>query len=205
MQKKKGLIVFLFILVLMIVMQNSISYGMDLSFAKIDFQDAEKGIIYIGIIGVIALQTLISIILAVSLYKKSKELDEVYYEEGNNVVEQITKEKKTQVEDEPVAVKKLKEEALEEHPKAVQEMEDKKKIEEIQRNNKELEEKISNLENKILEDKKENEEAKEDKVTQNTMNFRHQKALDEFYKNAEEIEETVKVEKKSRSKGKHSM
>ena len=132
-------------------------------------------------------------------------VDEVYYEEGNNVVEQITKEKRTQAEDEPVAVKKLKEESLEEHPKAVQEMEDKKKIEEIQRNNKELEEKISNLENKILEDKKENEETKEDKVTQNTINFRHQKALDEFYKNAEEIEETVKVEKKSRSKGKHSM
>lgn len=205
MQKKKGLIVFLFILVLMIVMQNSISYGIDLSFAEIDFQDAGKGLIYIGIIGVIALQTLISIILAISLYKKSKELDEVYYEEGNNVVEQITKEKRTQAEDEPVAVKKLKEESLEEHPKAVQEMEDKKKIEEVQRNNKELEEKIANLENKILEDKKENEETKEDKVTQNTMNFRHQKALDEFYKNAEEIEETVKVEKKSRSKGKHSM
>ena len=204
MQKKKGLIVFLFILVLMIVMQNSISYGIDLSFAEIDFQDAEKGIIYIGIIGVIALQTLISIILAVSLYKKSKELDEVYYEEGNNVVEQITKEKKNQ-EEEPVAVKKLKEESLEEHPKAVQEMEDKKKIEEIQRNNKELEEKIANLENKNIEDKKENEETKEDKVNQNTMNFRNQKALDKFYKNAEEIEETVKVEKKSRSKGKHSM
>ena len=68
--------------------------------------------------------------------------------------------------------------------------EDKKKIEEIQ---------------KIAEEKEKNklEEKEPEEVSQNTMNFKHQKALDDFYNYAEEIKQDV-VEKKVKTKGKHS-
>ena len=192
MQKIKKIAISIAIIVIIIMAQSSVSFASSekWNLREISIGNYDINVVHLAIVGVMGLQTLISIILAISLYKKSKELDEIYYEEGNNIVEQISREKKEQIDEEPVAVKKLKEESEEEHPKAVKEMEDKKKIEEIQ---------------KIAEEEEKNKvEAKEpEEVSQNTMNFKHQKALDDFYNYAEEIKQDV-VEKKVKTKGKHS-
>ena len=192
MQKINKIAISIAIMVIIIMAQSSVSFASSekWNLREISIGNYDINVVHLAIVGVMGLQTLISIILAISLYKKSKELDEIYYEEGNNIVEQISREKKEQIDEEPVAVKKLKEESEEEHPKAVKEMEDKKKIEEIQ--------KIAEEEEKNKEEEKEPEE-----VSQNTMNFKHQKALDDFYNYAEEIKQDV-VEKKVKTKGKHS-
>lgn len=192
MQKIKKIAISIAIMVIIIMAQSSVSFASSekWNLREISIGNYDINVVHLAIVGVMGLQTIISIILAISLYKKSKELDEVYYEEGNNIVEQISKEKKEQIDEEPVAVKKLKEESEEEHPKAVKEMEDKKKIEEIK--------KIAEEEEKNKVEEKESEE-----VSQNTMNFKHQKALDDFYNYAEEIKQDV-VEKKVKTKGKHS-
>ena len=192
MQKIKKIAISIAIMVIIIMAQSSVSFASSekWNLREISIGNYDINVVHFAIVGVMGLQTLISIILAISLYKKSKELDEIYYEEGNNIVEQISREKKEQIDEEPVAVKKLKEESEEEHPKAVKEMEDKKKIEEIQ--------KIAEKEEKNKVEEKEPEE-----VSQNTMNFKHQKALDDFYNYAEEIKQDV-VEKKVKTKGKHS-
>ena len=192
MQKIKKIAISIAIMVIIIMAQSSVSFASSekWNLREISIGNYDINVVHFEIVGVMELQTLISIILAISLYKKSKELDEIYYEEGNNIVEQISREKKEQIDEEPVAVKKLKEESEEEHPKAVKEMEDKKKIEEIQ---------------KIAEEEEKNkvEEKEPEEVSQNTMNFKHQKALDDFYNYAEEIKQDV-VEKKVKTKGKHS-
>lgn len=192
MQKIKKIAISIAIMVIIIMAQSSVSFASSekWNLREISIGNYDINVVHFAIVGVMGLQTLISIILAISLYKKSKELDEIYYEEGNNIVEQISREKKEQIDEEPVAVKKLKEESEEEHPKAVKEMEDKKKIEEIQ---------------KIVEEEEKNkvEEKEPEEVSQNTMNFKHQKALDDFYNYAEEIKQDV-VEKKVKTKGKHS-
>lgn len=192
MQKIKKIAISIDIMVIIIMAQSSVSFASSekWNLREISIGNYDINVVHLAIVGVMGLQTLISIILAISLYKKSKELDEIYYEEGNNIVEQISREKKEQIDEEPVAVKKLKEESEEEHPKAVKEMEDKKKIEEIQ---------------KIAEEEEKNkvEEKEPEGVSQNTMNFKHQKALDDFYNYAEEIKQDV-VEKKVKTKGKHS-
>lgn len=192
MQKLKKIAISIAIMVIIIMAQSSVSFASSekWNLREISIGNYDINVVHFAIVGVMGLQTLISIILAISLYKKSKELDEIYYEEGNNIVEQISREKKEQIDEEPVAVKKLKEESEEEHPKAVKEMEDKKKIEEIQKNAEEEEK------NKV-------EEKEPEEVSQNTMNFKHQKALDDFYNYAEEIKQDV-VEKKVKTKGKHS-
>ncbi len=192
MQKIKKIAISIAIMVIIIMAQSSVSFASSekWNLREISIGNYDINVVHLAIVGVMGLQTLISIILAISLYKKSKELDEIYYEEGNNIVEQISREKKEQIDEEPVAVKKLKEESEEEQPKAVKEMEDKKKIEEIQ---------------KIAEEEEKNkvEEKEPEEVSQNTMNFKHQKALDDFYNYAEEIKQDV-VEKKVKTKGKHS-
>lgn len=192
MQKIKKIAISIAIMVIIIMAQSSVSFASSekWNLREISIGNYDINVVHHAIVGVMGLQTLISIILAISLYKKSKELDEIYYEEGNNIVEQISREKKEQIDEEPVAVKKLKEESEEEHPKAVKEMEDKKKIEEIQ---------------KIAEEEEKNkvEEKEPEEVSQNTMNFKHQKALDDFYNYAEEIKQDV-VDKKVKTKGKHS-
>lgn len=192
MQKIKKIAISIAIMVIIIMAQSSVSFASSekWNLREISIGNYDINVVHLAIVGVMGLQTLISISLAISLYKKSKELDEIYYEEGNNIVEQISREKKEQIDEEPVAVKKLKEESEEEHPKAVKEMEDKKKIEEIQ---------------KIAEEEEKNklEEKEPEEVSQNTMNFKHQKALDDFYNYAEEIKQDV-VEKKVKTKGKHS-
>lgn len=192
MQKIKKIAISIAIMVIIIMAQSSVCFASSekWNLREISIGNYDINVVHLAIVGVMGLQTLISIILAISLYKKSKELDEIYYEEGNNIVEQISREKKEQIDEEPVAVKKLKEESEEEHPKAVKEMEDKKKIEEIQ---------------KIAEEEEKNklEEKEPEEVSQNTMNFKHQKALDDFYNYAEEIKQDV-VEKKVKTKGKHS-
>ena len=192
MQKIKKTACSIAIMVLIIMAQSSVSFASSekWNLREISIGNYDINVVHLAIVGVMGLQTLISIILAISLYKKTKELDEIYYEEGNNIVQQISREKKEQIDEEAVAVKKLKEESEEEHPKAVKEMEDKKKIEEIQ---------------KIAEEEEKNkvEEKEPEEVSQNTMNFKHQKALDDFYNYAEEIKQDV-VEKKVKTKGKHS-
>ena len=192
MQKIKKIAISIAIIVIIIMAQSSVSFASSekWNLREISIGNYDINVVHLAIVGVMGLQTLISIILAISLYKKSKELDEIYYEECNNIEEQISREKKEQIDEEPVAVKKLKEESEEEHPKAVKEMEDKKKIEEIQ---------------KIAEEEEKNkvEEKEPEEVSQNTMNFKHQKALDDFYNYAEEIKQDV-VEKKVKTKGKHS-
>ena len=192
MQKIKKIAISIAIMVIIIMAQSSVSFASSekWNLREISIGNYDINVVHLAIVGVMGLQTLISIILAISLYKKSKELDEIYYEEGNNIVEQISREKKEQIDEEPVADKKLKEESEEEHPKAGKEMAEKKKIEEIQ---------------KIAEEEEKNklEEKEPEEVSQNTMNFKHQKALDDFYNYAEEIKQDV-VEKKVKTKGKHS-
>lgn len=194
MQKIKKVAISIAIVIIIIMAQTSISFASleKWNLREISIGNYDINVIHFAIVGTMGLQTLISIILAISLYKKSKELDEVYYEEGNNIVEQISIEKKQKIEEEPVAVKKLKEEAEEEHPKAVKEMEDKKKIEEIKKTTEEEEK------NTVVAKENETED-----ISQNTMNFKHQKALDDFYTYAEEIKQNV-GEKKVKTKGKHS-
>lgn len=150
----------------------------------------------------IAMQSFLGIIIAISLYVKSrKDRDEDDWEEDDYINEVEEKE-----QEEPKAMKELKEEAASKEPKAIEELEDEKKLEKIR---KERETAVENIENIRQEDKTENglnniakKDEKVEKEDTMTLNSKHQQALDDFYKYAEEI----KKEKKSkRGKGKHSM
>lgn len=149
----------------------------------------------------IAMQSFLGIIIAISLYVKSrKDRDEDDWEEDDYINEVKEKE-----QEEPKAMKELKEEAASKEPKAIEKLEDEKKLEKIRKERETALEDI-NIENKEEDktiDNKNKEEIKKE-TTEDTqiLNSKHQKALDDFYKYAEEI----KKEKKSkRGKGKHSM
>ncbi len=140
--------------------------------------------------GAAALIALVGIILAISLYARSREdyEDDWNYEPENNL--------EVPDSEEPKAIKELKKEENIEQPKAVQEMEDQKKIEEIKKAREE-----ENKDN-INEIQKETD-VDENKEDTNSFNYKHQKALDDFYNYAEEIKKEEK--KPKRGKGKHSM
>ena len=144
--------------------------------------------------GSAALMALVGIILAISLYARSRENeeDDWNYEEEN--IETPSER------EEPKAMKELKKEEEMEQPKAVQEMEDQKKIEEIK---KAREESINAKElDNTAKNQDESKEKNIDMEDTNSLNYKHQKALDEFYNYAEEIK---KESKPKRGKGKHSM
>ena len=149
------------------------------------------------------LMALVAIILVISLYARSrKDYEDDWNEEEENFYNPPERE-------EPKAMQELKKEENIEQPKAVQEMEDKKKIEEIKRAREEdnlngMQEE-SNIEENVSEYNvsKEPEENKIDKEDTDSFNYKHQKALDDFYNYAEEIKKEEK--KPKRGKGKHSM
>lgn len=152
----------------------------------------------------IAMQSFLGIIIAISLYVKSrKDRDEDDWEEDDYINEVKEKE-----QEEPKAMKELKEEAASKDPKAIEELEDEKKLEKIRKEREKTVENISQedkTENGLNDiDKKDEKVVERDNLKEDTMtlNSKHQQALDDFYKYAEEI----KKEKKSkRGKGKHSM
>lgn len=152
----------------------------------------------------IAMQSFLGIIIAISLYVKSrKDRDEDDWEEDDYINEVKEKE-----QEEPKAMKELKEEAASKDPKAIEELEDEKKLEKIRKEREKTVENISQedkTENGLNDiDKKDEKVVGRDNLKEDTMtlNSKHQQALDDFYKYAEEI----KKEKKSkRGKGKHSM
>lgn len=152
----------------------------------------------------IAMQSFLGIIIAISLYVKSrKDRDEDDWEEDDYIEEIENKE-----QEEPKAMKELKEEAASKEPKAIEELEDEKKLEKIRKEREKTVENISQedkTENGLNDiDKKDEKVVEGDNLKEDTMtlNSKHQQALDDFYKYAEEI----KKEKKSkRGKGKHSM
>ena len=149
----------------------------------------------------IAMQSFLGIIIAISLYVKSrKDRDEDDWEEDDYINEVKEKE-----QEEPKAMKELKEEAASKEPKAIEKLEDEKKLEKIRKERETALEDI-NIENKeedkTIDNKNKEEINKETTEDTQILNSKHQKALDDFYKYAEEI----KKEKKSkRGKGKHSM
>ena len=137
--------------------------------------------------GAAVLLCFVGIVLAISLYSRSRA-DEDDWDEEDYINENLERERQ-----EPKAMKELKDEAAAKEPKAIQEMEDEKKLEEIR---KAKEEKKEEIEPKIK------EEAKEKIEDTASLNYRHQKALDDFYNYAEEIKQEKKTK---RGKGKHSM
>lgn len=150
----------------------------------------------------IAMQSFLGIIIVISLYARSRrDRYEDEWEEDDYIDEVEEKE-----QEEPKAMKELKEEAASKEPKAIEELEDEKKLEKIRK------EREKTLEDISKEDKNDNIAKKDEKAEEDnlkvekedtmTLNSKHQQALDDFYKYAEEI----KKEKKSkRGKGKHSM
>lgn len=142
--------------------------------------------------GATILQCLIGIILVISLYSRSRMdgIEKWYYDDKNEEIEEDFADKLNDNE-EPKAIKELKKEEASKEPKAMQEFEDKKKIEEIKRK-------------RELEQEEENNipETVEEKENTSSLNYKHQKALDDFYNYAEEIK---KENKPKRGKGKHSM
>ena len=137
--------------------------------------------------GAAVLLCFVGIVLAISLYSRSRA-DEDDWDEEDYINENLETERQ-----EPKAMKELKDEAAAKEPKAIQEMEDEKKLEEIR---KAKEEKKEQIEPNIK------QEAKEKIEHTASLNYRHQKALDDFYNYAEEIKQEKKTK---RGKGKHSM
>lgn len=133
--------------------------------------------------GAAVLLCFVGIILAISLYSRSRADEDDYINEETEIERQ-----------EPKAMKELKDEAAAKNPKAIQEIEDEKKLEEIRKAKEENKEDVLN--NKEIEEKIEN---KEDTAS---LNYRHQRALDDFYNYAEEIKQEKKTK---RGRGKHSM
>ena len=109
------------------------------------------------------------------------------------------------VQDEPKTMKELKEEVASKEPKAIEKLEDEKKLEKIRKERETALEDI-NIENKeedkIIDNKNKEDIKKETTEDTQILNSKHQKALDDFYKYAEEIK---KEKKNKRGKGKHSM
>ena len=139
--------------------------------------------------GAAVLLCFVGIILAISLYSRSRA-DEDDWDENDYINEEPEAERQ-----EPKAMKELKDEAAAKEPKAIQEMEDERKLEEIRKAKEEEKEDIPNK-------KEELEEKIENKEDTTSLNYRHQKALDDFYNYAEEIKHEKKTK---RGKGKHSM
>ena len=138
--------------------------------------------------GAAVLLCFVGIILAISLYSRSRA-DEDDWDEDDYINEETEIERQ-----EPKAMKELKDEAAAKNPKAIQEIEDEKKLEEIRKAKEENKEDVLN--NKEIEEKIEN---KEDTAS---LNYRHQRALDDFYNYAKEIKQEKKTK---RGRGKHSM
>ena len=136
--------------------------------------------------GATGLMCFVGIILAISLYSRSREDEEEWnedeYIDNTQVIER----------EEPKAMQELKDEAASKEPKAIEELADEKKLEEIRKAREEQKEEAPNSKDEI-------EEKKEDTAS---LNYRHQQALDDFYDFAEEIKQEKKTK---RGKGKHSM
>ena len=136
--------------------------------------------------GAAGLMCFVGIILAISLYSRSREDEEEWNEdEYINNTQVIERE-------EPKAMQELKDEAASKKPKAIEELADEKKLEKIRKAREDKKEKAPNGDDEI-------EERKEDTAS---LNYRHQQALDDFYNYAEEIKQEKKTK---RGKGKHSM
>ena len=158
---------------------------------ELDYPDVERKEVKYGsftvyqiIAGAGVLLALIGIITVISLYIRSREDEFDEWQEDEE--EPIVPEK-----EEPKAMEDIRNEVAEEEPKAVKEMEDKKKIEEIKKS-REI-------------DKINNEKRKEmlsEESNTNSTNYKHQKALDDFYRYAEEIKNEEKQPRRGR--GKHS-
>ena len=188
MQKIKERIVIVIITILLIISSYNYSLATNLSYPDIQQEEYSFGSFSVEQIigGIAVVQSLIGIIIAISLYSKSKENEMLDEYENYNVV--------TQEKEEPKAIKELKEEKASEEPKAIQELEEQKKLEEIRK----ARENSKNEEENRLE----NSTQSMDKENTSPINYKNQKALDDFYNYAEEI----KYEKKSKKgKGKHSM
>lgn len=147
----------------------------------------------------IAMQSFLGIIIAISLYVRSRRDGYEEEWEEDDYIDEVEEEEPK----EPKAMKELKEEAASKEPKAIEELEDEKKLEKIRKER----EKEKTLENVSEEDKNENSlndniVKKDEKEDTMTLNSKHQQALDDFYKYAEEIK---KEKKNKRGKGKHSM
>lgn len=167
--------------------ENELVYEhMDIDYPDIEKEEVKYGsfTVYQIIAGAGVLLALVGTIAVISLYARSREdeLDEWQeYEEKTIIPEK----------EEPKAMEDIRNEMSEEEPKAVKEMEDRKKIEEIKKSRE-----FDRINN---EEKKEMLSTEEDT---NSINYKHQKALDDFYKYAEEIKNEGKQPK--RGKGKHS-
>lgn len=174
------------------VVENTVAENDDieLAYPAIKKEDTKFGPLTMEQVigGATVLLCFVGIILAISLYSRSRA-DEDDWDEDDYINEETEIERQ-----EPKAMKELKDEAATKNPKAIQEIEDEKKLEEIRKAKEENEEDALN--NKEIEEKIEN---KEDTAS---LNYRHQKALDDFYNYAEEIKQEKKTK---RGKGKHSM
>lgn len=174
------------------VVENTVAENDDieLAYPTIKKEDTKFGPLTMEQVigGATVLLCFVGIILAISLYSRSRA-DEDDWDEDDYINEETEIERQ-----EPKAMKELKDEAAAKNPKAIQEIEDEKKLEEIRKAKEENEEDALN--NKEIEEKIEN---KEDTAS---LNYRHQKALDDFYNYAEEIKQEKKTK---RGKGKHSM
>lgn len=139
--------------------------------------------------GAAVLLCFVGIILAISLYSRSRD-----YEDDWDEDDYINEEPEIERQ-EPKAMKELKDEAAAKEPKAIQKMEDERKLEEMRKAKEENKEDAPN-------NKEEIEEKMENKEDTASLNYRHQKVLDDFYNYAEEIKQE---KKKKKGKGKHSM
>ena len=163
----------------------------ELAYPSIEKEDTKFGPLTMEQVigGAAVLLCFVGIILAISLYSRSRA-DEDDWDENDYINEEPEAERQ-----EPKAMKELKDEAAAKEPKAIQEMEDERKLEEIRKAKEEEKEDIPNK-------KEELEEKIENKEDTTSLNYRHQKALDDFYNYAEEIKQEKKTK---RGKGKHSM
>lgn len=175
------------------VVENIVANNDDieLAFPAIKKEDTKFGPLTMEQVigGAAVLLCFVGIILAISLYSRSRA-DEGDWDEEDyiNVEPEIERQ-------EPKAIKELKDEAAAKEPKAIQEMEDERKLEEIRKAKEENKEDATN-------NKEEIEEKIENKEDTAYLNYRHQKALDDFYNYAEEIKQEKKTK---RGRGKHSM
>ena len=80
MQKIKKIAISIAIMVIIIMAQSSVSFASSekWNLREISIGNYDINVVHLAIVGVMGLQTLISIILAISLYKKSKE-DELLF------------------------------------------------------------------------------------------------------------------------------
>ena len=163
----------------------------ELAYPSIEKEDTKFGPLTMEQVigGAAVLLCFVGIILAISLYSRSRA-DEDDWDEDDYINEEPEAERQ-----EPKAMKELKDEAAAKEPKAIQEMEDERKLEGIRKAKEENKEDAPNKKEEIA-DKIEN---KEDTTS---LNYRHQKALDDFYNYAEEIKQEKKTK---RGRGKHSM